>query len=160
MLEKDKTPALDIVQSTARMMKTLLARRLYEFGLYAGQDRIILLLAIKDGQSPSNLAKQLGVKPPTVTKTIARLQEQGFVTKRGSHKDQRQLHVFLTKDGRKVVNLIESAIDETEREITDGLDEKEHHMLFALLERVRKNVEHQQSLLSDIYPDEQVDFLK
>lgn len=157
MLEKDKTPALNIVQSTARMMKTLLARRLYEFGLYAGQDRIILLLALKDGQSPSNLAKKLGVKPPTVTKTIARLQQQGFVTKRGSHKDQRQLHVFLTKDGHKVANLIKSAIAATEREITDGFDEQEHLMLFTLLERLQKNLEHQQSLYSDVYPDEQVD---
>lgn len=157
MLEKDKTPALNIVQSTARMIKTLLARRLYEFGLYAGQDRIILLLALKDGQSPSNLAKKLGVKPPTVTKTIARLQQQGFVTKRGSHKDQRQLHVFLTKDGHKVANLIKSAIAATEREITDGFDEQEHLMLFTLLERLQKNLEHQQSLYSDVYPDEQVD---
>lgn len=157
MRYKENIPALDIVQSTARMMKTLLARRLYEFGLYAGQDRIILLLAIKDGQSPSSLAKKLGVKPPTVTKTIARLQEQGFVTKRGSHKDQRQLHVFLTKDGHKIVNLIENAVAETEREITDGLNEKEHLMLFTLLERIRKNVQHQQSLLSDIYPNEQAD---
>lgn len=154
MLDKTHIPALDIFQSTARMMKTLLARRLYEFGLYAGQDRIILLLAMKDGQSPGNLAKRLGVKPPTVTKTIARLQEQGFVTKRGSHKDQRQLHVFLTKDGHKIVDLIERAIAETEREVTGGLDEQEQFTLLTLMDRIHKNLEQRQSLLTDIYIDE------
>ena len=153
MIEKNQIPALDIVQSTARMMKTLLARRLYEFGLYAGQDRIILSLALKDGQSPGSLAKQLGVKPPTVTKTIARLQEQGFVTKRGSHKDQRQLHVFLTKDGHKVVKLIEAAIAATERDITYGLNENEHVTLLKLLGRIQKNVEEQQLELSNIYAE-------
>ncbi|CAM1657971.1 MarR-type HTH domain [Bartonella choladocola] len=153
MIEKNQIPALDIVQSTARMMKTLLARRLYEFGLYAGQDRIILSLALNDGQSPGSLAKQLGVKPPTVTKTIARLQEQGFVTKRGSHKDQRQLHVFLTKDGHKVVKLIEAAIAATERDITHGLNENEHVTLLKLLGRIQKNVEEQQLELSNIYAE-------
>ncbi|AQT48195.1 MULTISPECIES: MarR family winged helix-turn-helix transcriptional regulator [Bartonella] len=153
MIEKNQIPALDIVQSTARMMKTLLARRLYEFGLYAGQDRIILSLALNDGQSPGSLAKQLGVKPPTVTKTIARLQEQGFVTKRGSHKDQRQLHVFLTKDGHKVVKLIEAAIAATERDITYGLNENEHVTLLKLLGRIQKNVEEQQLELSNIYAE-------
>lgn len=155
MLKKNQTSALDIVQSTARMMKTLLARRLYEFGLYAGQDRIILSLAIKDGQTPSHLAKQLGVKPPTVTKTIARLQDQGFVTKRGSHKDQRQLHIYLTKDGHKIVNLIETTIAETERDVMDGLDEADYLMLLALLERIQKNVEHQEALLTAVYTDRQ-----
>ena len=159
MLEKNQIPALDIVQSTARMMKTLLARRLYEFGLYAGQDRIILSLALKDGQSPGSLAKQLGVKPPTITKTIARLQEQGFVTKRSSHKDQRQLHVFLTKDGHKIVKLIESAIADIEKDITNGLDEGEHLMLLALLGRIQKNVQNQQVGLSDLYLNGENDVL-
>ena len=151
MPDKTRIPALEIVQSTARMMKTLLARRLYEFGLYAGQDRIILLLAMKDGQSPGSMAKRLGVKLPTVTKTIARLQEQGFVTKRGSHKDQRKLHVFLTKDGHNIVNLIEKALEETEREVTGVLDEQEQFTLLTLMDRIHKNLEQQQSLLTDTY---------
>ena len=151
MPDKTRIPALEIVQSTARMMKTLLARRLYEFGLYAGQDRIILLLAMKDGQSPGSLAKRLGVKLPTVTKTIARLQEQGFVTKRGSHKDQRKLHVFLTKDGHNIVDLIERALEETEREVTGVLDEQEQFTLLTLMDRIHKNLEQQQSLLTDTY---------
>lgn len=151
MPDKIRIPALEIVQSTARMMKTLLARRLYEFGLYAGQDRIILLLAMKDGQSPGSMAKRLGVKLPTVTKTIARLQEQGFVTKRGSHKDQRKLHVFLTKDGHNIVDLIERALEETEREVTGVLDEQEQFTLLTLMDRIHKNLEQQQSLLTDTY---------
>ncbi|MBI0004575.1 MarR family transcriptional regulator [Bartonella sp. M0177] len=151
MPDKTRIPALEIVQSTARMMKTLLARRLYEFGLYAGQDRIILLLAMKDGQSPGSMAKRLGVKLPTVTKTIARLQEQGFVTKRGSHKDQRKLHVFLTKDGHNIVDLIERALEETEREVTGVLDEQEQFTLLTLMDRIHKNLEQQQSLLTDTY---------
>ena len=151
MPDKTRIPALEIVQSTARMMKTLLARRLYEFGLYAGQDRIILLLAMKDGQSPGSMAKRLGVKLPTVTKTIARLQEQGFVTKRGSHKDQRKLHVFLTKDGHNIVDLIQRALEETEREVTGVLDEQEQFTLLTLMDRIHKNLEQQQSLLTDTY---------
>ncbi|MHC5305693.1 MarR family winged helix-turn-helix transcriptional regulator [Bartonella sp. LJL80] len=140
MLVNNQQLALDVVQSAARMMRTSLAHRLNEHGLYAGQDRIILSLAAQDGQSPGVLAKQLGVKPPTVTKTIARLQEQGFVTKRGSSKDQRQLHVFLTKNGRKAVELIKSAILETERDALSGFGQEEYNALLDMLNRVQTNL--------------------
>lgn len=148
MFKNKQTPILDILQSTARMTKTLLAHRLYEYGLYAGQDRIILSLALKDGQTPGFLAKQMGVKPPTITKTIARLQEQGFVTKRGSEKDQRQLHIFLTKDGRKVVDLIEKVTIDTERDALSCLNEEERVKLFDLLAHIKANLIEQQFLSS------------
>lgn len=153
MFEHKQMPTLDVIQSTARMMKTLLAHRLYEYGLYAGQDRIILSLASDDGQTPGFLAKQLGVKPPTITKTISRLQEQGFVTKRGSEKDQRQLHIFLTKDGKKVVELIEKAIADTEKDALAVLNEEEHLMLIHLLTRIKASLIEQQILSSNFAAD-------
>ncbi len=62
------------LQSAARLSRTALAARLLDHGFYAGQDQIMLSLSHEDGQTPGQLASRLGVRPPTITKTINRLQ--------------------------------------------------------------------------------------
>ncbi len=99
MAKSGKGATVQRLQSAARMTRTALAVRLLTHGLYAGQDQIMLALDAEDGQTPGQLAVKLGVRPPTVTKTINRLQGQGFLEKRASETDARQANIFLTESG-------------------------------------------------------------
>ena len=67
-----------IVQA-ARSIRTVLSRNLLSSGLYAGQDGVMLALAEAGGMTAGALAARLGVKAPTMTRTIGRLEAQGFV---------------------------------------------------------------------------------
>src|SRR4029453_8554301 len=96
MAKADKGATMSRLQSAARLSRTALAARLLNHGFYAGQDQIMLSLSHEDGQTPGQLATKLGVRPPTITKTINRLQTQGFLDKRASDTDARQAHIFLT----------------------------------------------------------------
>ncbi|WP_412057422.1 MarR family winged helix-turn-helix transcriptional regulator [Bartonella sp. DGB2] len=127
------------IQNLARLIRTSLAHHLQEHGLYAGQDRIILSLADKDGQMPTLLARRLGVQPPTVTKTINRLQEQGFVTRCDGHRDQRQSHIFLTESGQKTAQFIQDIILQMEKDALYGLDDDEQSFLFSILAKMQAN---------------------
>ncbi|WP_420961206.1 MarR family winged helix-turn-helix transcriptional regulator [Brucella sp. IR073] len=140
MTKERKPVILHRLQSAARLGRTSLATRLLEHGLYAGQDAIMLQLAAEDGLPPGVLAQRLGVRPPTVTKTIARLQSQGFVTKQASERDQRQAHVFLTESGRDVIRVIEKSIRKTEKDALRGLDKRERKTLLKLLSRLEGNL--------------------
>src|SRR5690554_4876547 len=92
MAKSGKTSASARLQSAARLSRTALAARLLQHGFYAGQDQIMLALAESDGLTPGGLARRIGVRPPTITKTINRLQGQGFVERRASESDSRQAH--------------------------------------------------------------------
>src|SRR5690606_33082524 len=81
MAKADRAATTNRLHSAARLARTALAARLLAHGFYAGQDQIMLALAREDGQTPGSLAERLGVRPPTITKTINRLQAQGFVEK-------------------------------------------------------------------------------
>ena len=140
MSKTGKTAILQPLQHGARMMRTILATRLLEHGLYAGQDAVLLKLAEEDGLPPGILAQRLGVRPPTVTKTISRLQVQGFVTKQASESDQRQTHVFLTDQGHDVIRTIEKLVRKTEKDCLRGFDKKERKVLLKLLARVENNL--------------------
>lgn len=140
MSKSGKTGILQPLQHSARMIRTVLATRLLEHGLYAGQDAVLLKLAEEDGLPPSVLAQRLGVRPPTVTKTISRLQAQGFVTKQASASDQRQTHVFLTDQGHDVILIIEKLVRKTEKDCLRGFEKKERKTLLKLLARMENNL--------------------
>lgn len=140
MARADKTAAMTRLHATARLSRTALAARLLAHGFYAGQDQIMIALDRDDGQTPGQLATRLGVRPPTVTKTINRLQSQGYVEKRASETDARQANVFLTEDGRGAIRSIEKALRKTEKQALKGLDKKEQKALMKLLGRIEANL--------------------
>jgi DNA-binding MarR family transcriptional regulator len=140
MAKGNRKAVIGRLQGAARQARTALAARLLQHGFYAGQDQIMLALAETDGQTPGALAQQLGVRPPTITKTINRLQSQGFVERRASEADSRQAHIFLTAAGSDAIKAIEKSIRRTEKQALKGLDKKEQKTLAKLLQRVEANL--------------------
>jgi len=140
MAKADKSATMSRLHSAARLARTALASRLLAHGFYAGQDQIMLSLDHEDGQTPGQLATRLGVRPPTITKTINRLQVQGFLEKRASEADARQAHIFLTETGRDTIRAIEKSVRKTEKQAFRGLDKKDQKALAKLLSRIEANL--------------------
>jgi DNA-binding MarR family transcriptional regulator len=139
MAKKERGIMQDI-NNAARLGRTMLAVRLLKQNLYAGQDQLMLALAEQDGQTPSALAAATGVRPPTVTKTISRLQAQGFLTKTESEADARQAHIFLTESGRSAIMGIEKSIRKTEKRALDGFDKKDRKQFAKFLRKMSDNL--------------------
>lgn len=137
--EPDGAVAAALMQA-ARVMRTRLSRDLGDHGLYAGQDMVILSLAAAEGKSPGMIAAELGVRAPTITKTVNRLMAQGFVEKRGSGTDGRRAEVSLTARGQETVAAIRRATKRTEKTLLDGLTGKETRTLVKLLRRLERNM--------------------
>lgn len=129
-----------ILTMAARSMRTTLSRHLLETGLYAGQDGVILALAETGGMAPSALAGRLGVKAPTMTRTIARLEVQGFVTRNAEGGDGRMVRVVLTPEGEARVDDIVACIARSEAEALAGLSAKDTRRLVKLLARIDANL--------------------
>ena len=89
------------VTRASRSMRTFLTNSLSHSGIYAGQDGVILALAEEDGLSAGSIADRLGVKPPTMTRTLTRMQAQGFIQRQADSSDGRQMRAMLTDEGRK-----------------------------------------------------------
>lgn len=140
MVKTNKSATMSRLHSAARLSRTALASRLLAHGFYAGQDQIMLSLSQEDGQTPGQLAGRLGVRPPTITKTINRLQAQGFLDKKASDQDARQAHIFLTEPGRDTIRAIEKSVRKTEKQALKGLDKKEQKTLSKLLARIKSIV--------------------
>ncbi|WPE21265.1 MarR family transcriptional regulator [Shinella zoogloeoides] len=128
------------VVNAARSMRTVLSRNLLATGLYAGQDGVILALAEEGGLTAGALAARLGVKAPTMTRTIGRLEAQGFVARKPDEMDGRLTVVHLTEAGRASVDHITEAGRLSERQAAEGLSEKDVRNLLKLLRAMDENL--------------------
>lgn len=128
------------VVNAARSMRTVLSRNLLATGLYAGQDGVILALWEEGGLTAGALAARLGVKAPTMTRTIGRLEAQGFVERRPDETDGRLTMVHLTEAGRSSVDRISEAGRLSERQAAEGLSEKDVRHLLKLLRAMDENL--------------------
>ncbi|SCB29599.1 MarR family winged helix-turn-helix transcriptional regulator [Rhizobium multihospitium] len=134
----DLSPALT---QAARSMRTVMTRSLTASGLYAGQDGVILALAASDGLPAGTLAQKLGVKAPTMTRTIGRMEAQGFVERRPDADDARLTKVYLTEAGRNSVSEIESSAASCDELATRGFSEKDIRSLVRLLKTIEHNLQ-------------------
>lgn len=146
-LGKEKPPIeavmADIPQAitqAARSMRTVLSRNLLDAGLYAGQDGVMLALAEADGLTPGALAQRLGVKAPTMTRTIGRMEAQGFLVRRADGTDQRLTKVFLTESGRERLEKIGRSVEQCTARALAGFSGKEMRNLLKLLKAVDENL--------------------
>lgn len=128
------------VVNAARSMRTVLSRNLLATGLYAGQDGVILALAEEGGLTAGALAARLGVKAPTMTRTIGRLEAQGFVERKPDETDGRLTVVHLTEAGRASIDHITEAGRLSEQQAADGLSEKDVRNLLKLLHAMDENL--------------------
>lgn len=125
---------------TARLQKALSARLLADLGLFPGQESVLKMLTDEDGRTMGDLASALRVRPPTASKTIARLTTQGLVERRATDGDGRLVRVFLTDAGRERGEAIDDVWETLEGEMVAGLDSKEKKRLRKLLRKVEKNL--------------------
>ena len=120
-------------------MRTFLTNALSSSGIYAGQDGVIIALAGKDSLTAGAIAAQLGVKPPTMTRTLTRMEAQGFIRKLPGETDGRQMRATLTPQGAKHIGAITYAVKATEAFAFEGLTDKEIRQFAKVLRKINQN---------------------
>jgi DNA-binding MarR family transcriptional regulator len=128
------------VTRASRAMRTFLTNSLSHSGIYGGQDGVILALSEEDGLSAGVIAERLGVKPPTMTRTLARMEAQGFVRRQADTVDGRQMRAMLTDEGRRHVGAIQLAVKATENLALSHLTDKEIRQFLKVLRKMNRNL--------------------
>ncbi|MCD2180034.1 MarR family winged helix-turn-helix transcriptional regulator [Rhizobium sp. C1] len=128
------------VAQVARQFRTLTSRTLSDVGLYGGQEGVMTALGEEDGLTAGAIASRLGVKPPTITRTITRMEAQGLLTRKGGE-DGRQTTVWLTETGRAKLDSVETSSNTVMDAAFHDLDEKQMRKLLELLQQVSDNLE-------------------
>lgn len=78
---------------------------------------LAIIIIPDDGIEMSELARALGLENSTVTRLIARLERNNYVTRKKSEADKRSINVFLDQKGIMLQTDIEKKIDKIGNQI-------------------------------------------
>lgn len=78
---------------------------------------LAIIIIPDDGIEMSELARTLGLENSTVTRLIARLERNNYVTRKKSEADKRSINVFLDQKGVMLQTDIEKKIDKIGHQI-------------------------------------------
>lgn len=124
----------------SRMLRCLFDDRVRSLGLTAAQARLLLSLHRNPGNNQAFYAERLEVEPITLTRTIDRMEESGWIERRPDPNDRRARILRLTGKSRQIVEQLDETVDHLFEDMLRGLSPSERNSLHALLERIGANL--------------------
>ncbi|MEH6949653.1 MarR family transcriptional regulator [Bacillus sp. JJ634] len=100
---------------------------------------ILYYLSLNGSITLVELSNYLSVEKPTVTRTINRLEELGYVEQIPS-KDKREKRIQLTELGKEVYKHVRITIDQFEKDILKGISEQEQLNAIHIMKEIHNNL--------------------
>ena len=104
-----------------------------ELGLADTYRPIFWVLKNYDGCTQLDICKLTQLKAPTVSLTLQKMEQIGFIRRASDEDDKRNTRIFITEKGTEVQQEIERLLKETEKEFLKEFDESEKEVLKKLL---------------------------
>ncbi|OOM71031.1 transcriptional regulator SlyA [Clostridium puniceum] len=127
------------VNQLARSFTKKLNEKISPLGLYSSQWGIIVYLHKKKQCTQIELCKYLGVEAPTITRTLARMEEMGLVI-RTEGKDKRERNIELTKKSYEMYPKWYEAAIGVELEAINNVSEEELEIFNKIVEKMMMNL--------------------
>jgi DNA-binding MarR family transcriptional regulator len=118
-----------------------LAQGLRDFGLRVPEWRALAALYSRKHSTMSELAELATIDRTTLTRTVDRLQDAGWIERLADEADMRVTRLALTASGRKMFERIWPEVQRLNALALDGLSKAEVDSLMKILERMRANLE-------------------
>jgi DNA-binding MarR family transcriptional regulator len=112
------------------------AERLIPLGLDSRQAALLLHIAGAEGRSQQALAQAMKIPPSRIVTLVDSLEQRGLVRRRADPADRRVRTLYLTEEGRGMVQRLAVVSDEHEDGLSEGLAPGEREQLIGLLAKV------------------------
>ena len=129
-----------LVGDVGRLLRKRFDRKARHLGLTRAQWRVLGQLLRRDGLSQSALAELLDVEPITLTRHVERLEQEGWIERRGDPRDRRLKRVYLAARTAPVVEEMLAIGLATREEALAGLNEAQRESLVDSLTAVKANL--------------------
>jgi len=134
---KENTNLIHLLNQTVRLLNKRTNETLQEFGLFHSQWTILYCLQKKGSMTQTEICKYLNVEPPTVTRTIRKLEENGWVF-RTKGQDKRENMIGLSGYAQHNMEAIREKIHAFETLQLQSVDDSEAAVLEIILKKIMK----------------------
>ena len=140
-MENDNEKSIQsLMMEISRMYMEKCFGKLKKLGIHPRQIPILAHLYKEDGCSQKELARRMGVTPPTVTVSIQRLEKSGLLIRKQDEKDQRVSRIYLSDEGRRIIKEGMRMAKEGEQQILAGFSESELCLMRRFCAQIKENI--------------------
>jgi DNA-binding MarR family transcriptional regulator len=118
-----------------------LAQGLKDYGLRVPEWRALAALYARRHCTMSDLSELATIDRTTLTRTVDRMQDAGWLERLADEEDMRVTRLALTASGKKMFERIWPEVQRLNELALDGLPKAEIDSLKRILERMRSNLE-------------------
>lgn len=115
--------------------------KLADCGLNGYQAPYVPEICKNPGATQEQIAYHLHVNRSSVTRQLALLEGNGFITRRRSESDRRTMEVYPTQKMEEALPVVRASFRTWKEALTDGLDADELETLEAIIDRLAKRAE-------------------
>lgn len=139
------SPAVDGQISYKLRLAQIVAYRAFEgvvtgFGVAPRYLGLLCLIRDNPGQAQSRLAESVALQRSSLVTILDRLEADGLVERRAVSEDRRMKQVWLTTEGRRVLDALIPQAEAHETAMTAGLSEGERVIFLRALDQVIRNL--------------------
>jgi DNA-binding MarR family transcriptional regulator len=126
------------VNKLSRSMGAYRTSRLDEKDLLPHHHSLVLAVCREEGRSQERLAEKLCLNKSTIARSLALLEEKGYVRRIPSQEDRRVLLVYPTEKMCALYPKIRQVTDEWNAKVTEGISEEELAVCASVLKRMQE----------------------
>ncbi|WP_291549296.1 MarR family transcriptional regulator [Bosea sp. (in: a-proteobacteria)] len=123
---------------TARLMRNHVDQKAREHGTTRAQWGVLARLRRQEGLNQAALAEQMDLQPISLARLLDRLQAQSLIERREDLSDRRAYRLYLTPEGRKLVNDLDTVRTQIADELLGDVTDKALLAALDLLAAVRE----------------------
>ena len=114
-----------LIQQVAHLAKYQTLKEMESCGLKPNQAGILVVLRSEGGLSQKELAKRMGVTPPSMTAALKKMEKQGYVLREQDEKDQRITRIRISDQGIECLNGLQHMMRNLEKRLYEGISAEE-----------------------------------
>ena len=131
---------LKMISLAYRKMQIYLTMQTEPLGLSSGLAPFVMITC-ENGEMPQNrFCELLDISKSTAAKTLARLEEMGYVRREENQQDGRSVIVYPTEKARAVYPYLREIGTAWVRKMTEGLTEQEQAVFFRTMSKISRNI--------------------
>jgi len=133
-------PLSHAIFRVCRVHRLLAGQLLRRVGLHPGQELVMMQLWDRGPQRQTDLVHLLGSDAATMTRTVRRLENAGFVRRRPSPSDKRVTIIEPTAASNALRHEVERVWLDLEAGVVDGMPPEEQAVALKVLERIEESL--------------------
>jgi DNA-binding MarR family transcriptional regulator len=131
--------SLYAIHEVSRLISLVYDDYVAEYGLTRARWWTLMHVGENEGRSQTHIASVLGLGRAAAGRQLAKMEALGLIERRSDPRDSRARRIYLTPEGRALLQPMGEAGSKLFARFFSGFDEGEEAALFDMLERLKAN---------------------